>query len=69
MRGARSARLIEVVVSHPHLGVVRAPQGLKAHASNNTDHDRTKHVEVDRHFIKEKNEDGTICIPHVALAE
>ena len=28
-------------------------------------HDRTKHVEVDRHFIKEKVEDGTICIVYV----
>ena len=28
-------------------------------------HDRTKHVEVNRHFIKEKIEDGTICITSV----
>ena len=31
-------------------------------------HDRIKHVEVDqvdRHFIKEKVEDGTICIMYV----
>ena len=28
-------------------------------------HDRTKHVEVDRHFIKEKIEDGTICMTYV----
>ncbi|RVW85752.1 Retrovirus-related Pol polyprotein from transposon TNT 1-94 [Vitis vinifera] len=28
-------------------------------------HDRTKHVEVDRHFIKEKIEQGEICMTYV----
>ena len=28
-------------------------------------HDQTKHVEVDKHFIKEKVEDGTICMVYV----
>ena len=28
-------------------------------------HDRTQHVEVDRHFIKEKLESGLICTPFV----
>lgn len=28
-------------------------------------HDRTKHIEIDKHFIKEKLEDGTICTPFV----
>ena len=28
-------------------------------------HNRTKHVEVDRYFIKEKIEDGTICMTYV----
>ena len=32
---------------------------------NSVHHDRTKHVEVDRHFIKEKVEDGTICMVYV----
>ena len=26
-------------------------------------HDRTKHVEIDRHFIKEKLDKGTVCLP------
>ena len=34
-------------------------------AHNPVQHDRTKHVEVDRHFIKEKLDAGLICIPFV----
>ena len=30
--------------------------------SKNHVHDRTKHVEIDRHFIKEKLEEGTIVL-------
>ena len=32
-------------------------------AHNPIKHDRIKHVEVDRHFIKEKLENGLICSP------
>jgi len=32
---------------------------------NPVQHDRTKHVEVDRHFIKEKIEDSNIELPFV----
>ncbi|RDX58550.1 Copia protein, partial [Mucuna pruriens] len=28
-------------------------------------HDRTKHIEIDRHFIKEKLDSGLIVIAHV----
>lgn len=28
-------------------------------------HDRTKHVKVDRHFIKDHIKKGNICIPYV----
>ena len=28
-------------------------------------HDRTKHVEVDKHFIKEKIDSGVICMSYI----
>ncbi|XP_028059657.1 probable disease resistance protein At4g27220 [Camellia sinensis] len=34
-------------------------------AHNSVQQDRTKHVEIDRHFIKEKLTSGTICTPFV----
>lgn len=34
-------------------------------AHNPVQHDRTKHIEVDRHFIKEKLDSGLICTPFV----
>ena len=38
-------------------------------AHNLVQHDRTKHVEVDRHFIKEKLSSGAICIPFVKTGD
>lgn len=32
-------------------------------------HDRTKHVEIDRHFIKEKLESGLLCMPYISTGE
>ncbi|KAJ9547057.1 hypothetical protein OSB04_019600 [Centaurea solstitialis] len=34
-------------------------------AHNPVQHDRTKHIEIDRHFIKEKLDSGLICTPFV----
>ncbi|TYK06529.1 putative mitochondrial protein [Cucumis melo var. makuwa] len=34
-------------------------------ANNPVQHDRTKHVEIDRYFIKERLDSGSICIPYI----
>ena len=34
-------------------------------AHNPIQHDRTKHIEIDRHFIKEKLETGLVCMSYV----
>lgn len=38
-------------------------------ANNPMQHDQTKHVKVDRHFIKEKLENGLICLSFIPMNE
>jgi hypothetical protein len=38
-------------------------------AHNPVQHDRIKHVKIDRHFIKEKLKEGIICTPYVKTGE
>jgi len=35
-------------------------------AHNLVQHDKTKHIEVDKHLMKEKLDSGLICIPYVS---
>ena len=36
-------------------------------AHNLIQYDHTKHMEIDRHFIKEKLDSGLICIPYASM--
>ena len=38
-------------------------------SQNPVKHDQTKHVEIDRHFIKEKVNVGLICMPFVPTSQ
>ncbi|KAA0059990.1 putative mitochondrial protein [Cucumis melo var. makuwa] len=38
-------------------------------ANTPLEHDRTKHVEIDRHFIKERLDNGSICIPYIPSSQ
>ena len=38
-------------------------------ANNPVQHDKTKHVEIDKHFIKEKLDDGSICISYISSSQ
>ena len=38
-------------------------------AHNPVQHDRTKHVKIDKHFIKEKLDSGLICTPYVPTGD
>ncbi|KAA0040722.1 putative mitochondrial protein [Cucumis melo var. makuwa] len=38
-------------------------------ANNPVQHDRTKHVEIDQHFIKERLDNGSICIPYIPSSQ
>lgn len=38
-------------------------------AHNPVQHDQTKHIEIDRHFIKEKIDSGILCLPFVLSSQ
>ena len=64
-------RLLEElkVIKHLPIKVFCDNKAAIAIAHNPVLHDRTKHVEVDKHFIKEKLEEGLICMPYIPTEE
>ena len=38
-------------------------------AHNPVQHGRTRHIEIDRHFIKQNIDQGVICMPHVSSSD
>ena len=38
-------------------------------ANNPIQHDRTKHVELDQDFVKERMDNGSICIPYISTSQ
>ncbi|KAL0546638.1 hypothetical protein IC582_016550 [Cucumis melo] len=38
-------------------------------ANDRVKHDRTKHVEIDWHIIKERLDNRSICIPYISLSQ
>lgn len=57
---------------------ILSPLPMKAYCDNKTTilishnpilHDKMKHVEVDKHFIKEKLDNGSICMIYIPIRE
>ena len=59
---------LKVVKSEP-MKVYYDNKEMVAIFHNPVHHDSKKHVEMDRHFIKEKIEHGTICIVYVLSSQ
>lgn len=55
-------------VTHP-MGLYCNNKAVINIAHNPVQHDRTKHVEVDRYFIKEQLQCGSICTPLVKIGD
>ncbi|KAJ9561968.1 hypothetical protein OSB04_007128 [Centaurea solstitialis] len=59
--------LRDLGIDHPDPLSLRCDNEAAVKIANNpVQHDRTKHVEVDRHFIKDHLEKRTVELPHVA---
>ncbi|KAA0032959.1 Copia protein [Cucumis melo var. makuwa] len=67
----RSKKQSDVTRSSVEAGYRAMSLGISAIsiANNPVQHDRTKHVEIDRHFIKERLDSGSICIPYIPSSQ
>ena len=54
------------VSSHLPMRVLCDNKAAISIAKNPVHHDRTKHVEIDRHFIKEKIDSGMVKLEHTS---
>ena len=62
--------LEELKITHPlHMKVYYDNKSAISIAHNPVLHDRTKHVEVDKHFIKENLDSGLVCMPYIPTTE
>ena len=62
--------LEELKITHPLPMKVYCDNKLAISIAHNLVlHDRTKHVEVDKHFIKEKLDSGLVCMPYIPTTE
>ena len=63
-------RLMEEIGFSPNKSQLYCDNKAAINISENpVQHDRTKHVEVDRHFIKEKIESGIVELPFVLFED
>jgi len=56
------------ILSGDQINILCDNQATIRIAKNPIHHDRTKYVEIDKHIIKEKVEDGTINISYMPIA-
>ena len=64
-------RLLEElkISSHSPMRIYCDNKAAVSIAHNPVHHDRTKHVEVDRHFIREKIDNGSFCMTYIPTKE
>jgi len=60
----RVLKELQIVVKHP-LKLYFDNKAAISIAHNPVQHDHTKYIEIDRHFIKEKIDSGILCLPFV----
>ncbi|CAN1170240.1 Retrovirus-related Pol polyprotein from transposon TNT 1-94 [Linum perenne] len=65
---SRILKELRLSISKP-IRIYSDSKAAVAIAHNPVLHDRTKHVEVDKHFIKEKIDGGEVCLPYISTTD